>query len=115
MRWKCSLLTAEELTTVQDWIDKQRKLKEKAQALPWSQEATKHGDNTLAENTYIQRYVVPTFSPRMSTDLVLYSAIDDIAPTVQQALEEIERQTGWKAVVILGGLDPKVGGVVSHL
>lgn len=61
MRWKCSLLTSEELATVQDWIDNNQKLAEKTQALPWSMEAAEHGDDLLAENTYIQRYVAQIF------------------------------------------------------
>jgi hypothetical protein len=44
-----------------------------------------------------------------------YSTIDHLAPTVQMAIEEIERQTGWKAMVIIGGLEPKVGKISSHL
>jgi hypothetical protein len=31
------------------------------------------------------------------------------------AIEEIERQTGWKAMVILGSLEPGAGGITSHL
>ena len=37
------------------------------------------------------------------------SAIDDLAPTVQVAIEEIERQTGWKSMLIIGGLEPRGG------
>lgn len=59
MRWKCSLLTPDEVTVLHDWIDEQQRLKEKTQALPWSEEAGKHGDDVFAEN--IQRYVVLGF------------------------------------------------------
>ena len=31
------------------------------------------------------------------------------------ALEEIERQTGFKAVVFLGGLAPNTGKITSHM
>ena len=34
---------------------------------------------------------------------------------MQLAIEEIERQTGWKAMVFLGGLEPKAGKISSHL
>ena len=55
MRWKCSLLTPEELAMLQDWIKKQQKDRKKAQALPWSSEAAEHGDKQFAENVHIQR------------------------------------------------------------
>ena len=51
----------------------------------------------------------------MNADPTPYSTIDDLAPTVQMTIEEIERQTGWKAMVILGGLEPQVGRISSHL
>jgi hypothetical protein len=54
-------------------------------------------------------------SPRVDTNPVSSSAIDDLAPTVQVAIEEIERQTGWKSMVILGGLEPRGGTITSHL
>jgi hypothetical protein len=54
-------------------------------------------------------------SLRTIADLAPYSAVDDLASTVQRAIEEIERQTGWKAMVILGGLEPRVGNISSHL
>ena len=60
MRWKCSLLTTDGLTTLQDWVDEQHKSKEKIRSLPWSDEAGEHGDGLFAENTYVQSYVVQT-------------------------------------------------------
>ena len=45
----------------------------------------------------------------------MYSSIDNLTLTVQLAVEEIERQTGWKAMIILGGLEPRVGKISSHL
>ena len=56
MRWKCSLLTPDELATLHDWINGQRALKEKTRALPWSEEAIEHGDSCgphfLRQNPY---------------------------------------------------------------
>jgi len=115
MRWKCSLLTPDELATLHDWINGQRALKEKTRALPWSEEAIEHGDDLFAENTYTQRYVVQTFSSGTRANPEPHSSIDSLASTVQLAIEEIERQTGWKAMVILGGLEPRVGKISSHL
>jgi hypothetical protein len=60
MRWKCSLLTPDELTMLQDWIDEQHKSKEKIRSLPWSDEASEHGDTLFTENTYTQWYAVQT-------------------------------------------------------
>lgn len=115
MRWKCSLLNPNEIATLQDWIDVQHASKKKTQTLPWSEEAGEHGDEVFAENTHIQWYVVHTFLSRTSTNLVSYSSIDGLVSTVQLAIEEIERQTGWKAMVILGGLDPRKGKISTHL
>lgn len=115
MRWKCSLLTLDERTTLDKWIDEQRTSKEKARTLPWSEEAGEHGDELFAENVYVQRCVIQTFLLRTDTDPVFHSTIDSLAVTVQTAMEEIERQTGWKAMVILGGLEPRTGGISSHL
>lgn len=58
MRWKCSLLNADELATLRDWIEEQRKAKQNMQALPWSLEATEYGDELFAENNHIQRYAL---------------------------------------------------------
>lgn len=63
MRWKCTLLTPDERTELETWIDEQHKSKEVARTLPWSEEANEHGDQLFAENTYIQRYLVPCFVP----------------------------------------------------
>lgn len=60
MRWKWTLLTPDELATLRNWIDEQQKSKGKAHAFPWSEEAGKHGDDLFAENTYIQRCVIPS-------------------------------------------------------
>jgi len=114
MHWKCSLLNADELVTLQEWIKEKRALKEKMRTLPWSMEAAEHGDDLFAENTYIQGYVFSA-SPLGTTVDLIHSAIDDLAPTVQLAVEEIERKTGWKAMVLLGGLEPRAGVISSHL
>ena len=116
MRWKCSLLSPEKRTELEDWISEQQKSKEKVRTLLWSEEASEHGDDLFAENTYVQRYAVCIFLSSMSIDPVIpYSAIDGLASTVQQAIKEIERQTGWKAMVILSGLEPRAGKISSHL
>ena len=54
MRWKCSLLNLDEVAMLQDWINEQQKVRQKAQTLPWSAEGDEYGDKQSAENTYIQ-------------------------------------------------------------
>ena len=115
MRWKCSLLGPDELAVLNDWIGEQAKSKEAARALPWMTEAAEHGDDLFAENTYIQRFALSVLSSKANTNPVSSSGIDDLARTVQVAIEEIERQTGWKSMVILGGLEPRGGKITSHL
>ena len=56
MRWKCSLLSPNELTTLQEWVNEQQRAREKVWVLPWSEEAREHGDEVFAENTYVQQY-----------------------------------------------------------
>lgn len=69
MRWKVSNLGPNELATLQSWIDEQRKSKEQARVLPWSQEAEEYGDPLFAENTYIQGYVrLYKLQPQTGTD-----------------------------------------------
>jgi hypothetical protein len=58
MRWKCSLLNPEELTTLHNWIDEQQKIRQKTQTPPWSAEANEYGDELFAENTHIQQYAL---------------------------------------------------------
>ena len=56
MRWKCSLLSPEELAALQDWINEQQKARKKESELPWSSEANEYGDALFSENAHIQRY-----------------------------------------------------------
>ena len=115
MRWKYSLLTPDESAALHQWIDEQHALKDTTRALEWSEEAKEFGDCPFPENVHIQRSVFWIFSLRTSANPGYYSSIDELALTVQVAIEEIERQTGWKAMVILGGLEPRVGNISSHL
>ncbi|KAF9780503.1 hypothetical protein BJ322DRAFT_1112500 [Thelephora terrestris] len=94
MHWKCSLLSPDERTELNSWINHQKI--QRRQLEPF------HGQWKLAnmETIYSLRTLI---------------SIDNLATTVQTAIEEIERQTGWKAMVILGGLKPGAGGITSHL
>lgn len=116
MRWKVSILTPEELGTLQSWIEEQHKSKEQVRVVPWSQEAKEYGDSLFAENEHIQRYVTSReFPTKKALMICMNSSIDSLVLTIQTAIEEIERQTGFKAMVFLGGLEPKSGKISSYL
>ena len=54
MQWKCSSLSPAELATLQSWIDEQRALN----SCPWTVEAETYGNDQVAENRHIQRFVI---------------------------------------------------------
>jgi len=65
MRWKCSLLTQEEIQTLEDWIAESLHTKEEEMMKPWMVGTSE--DELSAENKFIQRYVspqLPTVTPR---------------------------------------------------
>ena len=79
--------------------------------LDWSEEATVeigvwHGASRLAEE------LVQT---HWGDDWRMRLASDNLAPTVMTALGEVERQTGFKAMIFLGGLPPNTGKITSHM
>jgi hypothetical protein len=57
MRWKYSRMPQGERDELQNWISEQQKSKEAARTLPWSVEASEHGDTLFTENSYLQRFV----------------------------------------------------------
>ena len=57
MRWKCSLLNAEELKELEDWIQESVHEKEEEIRKPWKAEGG--GDELRVENEYIQKCVIP--------------------------------------------------------
>jgi len=66
MRWKCSLLTQEEIQTLEDWIAESLHTKEEGIAKPWT---VGEGEDELSEeNEYIQRYISPDFRQRRRTE-----------------------------------------------
>ena len=79
--------------------------------LDWSEEATVeigdwHGASQLAEE------LVQT---HWGDDRRTRLASDNLAPTVMTVLEEVKRQTGFKAMVFLGGLAPNTGKITSQM
>ena len=59
MQWKCSLLSPAELATLQGWIDEQRALN----SCPWAVEADTYGDDQVAKNRHIQKFVIHSVPP----------------------------------------------------
>lgn len=92
MRWKCSLMSSDELTVLNDWIEEQHALQETARTLPWAAEAAEHGDELFAENSYIQRCVIQ--SVHQEQVLTLY-------PTV--ALTTLHPRCSWPSRRLNGG------------
>ena len=79
--------------------------------LDWSEEAAVeigdwHGVSKLAEEL-VQTHWGDYWRTRLASD--------NLAPTVMAALEEVERRTGFKAMVFLGGLAPNTGKIASHM
>jgi len=60
MRWKCSLLTEEELEDMEDWISDSVVEKEEKITAPWK--AGKGGDKLSTKNEFFQRYAPPRYS-----------------------------------------------------
>jgi hypothetical protein len=59
MRWKCSLLTEEELRDMDEWIANSLSGKKEVFLKPWK--ATQGEEDELStENEYIQRYALPS-------------------------------------------------------
>jgi hypothetical protein len=49
------------------------------------------------------------------TYLLVESAINKLPRTLQVAMESITKQTGWNILVIMGGLNPHLGGKIMTL
>lgn len=57
MRWKCSLLTKEEVEELEVWIAKSVKVKKGVVTKPWTEGGA--NDELSTENEFIQKYVLP--------------------------------------------------------
>ena len=114
MRWKCSLLTDEERKELQDWIAERVVEKEEEMNRPWrATQDTSCADELSAENEYIQRCVCPYPLQQHHGLIRAYSCIDSLPTTIDRALEQIERSTGMKAVILIGGPTPAASGDFS--
>jgi hypothetical protein len=103
MRWKCSLLPPDELTVLQNWVSEQHALKETARALPWFEEANKHGDPLFAENTFIQRSVISLFSSELMLTISPVVPLTASRPQCRQpskrsSVKQVGKQ--WSSLVV---------------
>jgi len=116
MRWKCSLLSEEEKIELQKWIDDDIAKKWADIQQPWKSLQTDDIDEPTAENQYVQRYVSFPVSPTSTWTNCTFSLINALPSTMQAALEEVERVTGMKAILLMGGPIPaQDGGIGTHL
>ena len=46
---------------------------------------------------------------------MLYRNIDRLPRTIEDAAKEIQKQTGWACMIIVGGPMPKQGGAIQAL
>ena len=70
-------------------------------------------DKLTTENRYIQRYAWPSPPSSMCRLTKTISCIDALPTTIEKALEQVERSTGMKAIILIGGPTPKVNGDIS--
>jgi len=105
MRWKCLHLTDEERYEVQVFIHERAQKKEGV---------IQYTDDELSkENENIQRYTLlspPSTAPQTH---VTSSSVDALPATMHKALEQIEKSTGMKAIVLIGGPAPAGNGDFS--
>jgi len=113
MRFKCSTLTDEELCDMGEWIANSLSEKEEGLSKPWK--ATQGEESELSvENEYVQRYAPPSpqTEQRHRAD-GSFRSIDALPATLDAALEQIERSTGMKAIILLGGPAPSARGDIN--
>ena len=65
MSWKCSLLSADEVGTLQDWVDTQWAPNDH----PWAVKADVYGSDLVAENWHIQRLMFIIYLCKSITNL----------------------------------------------
>lgn len=114
MQMKCSKLSEDERQDLQAWIEEEVKERWDIIKHPWKHPQAKQVDELTTENEYVQRYssislvvLWPDQSP---------SYMDMLPPVLQGALEEIERVTGLKSLLLIGGPIPALNGKIStHL
>lgn len=116
MCWKCSELSEDEKQDLQTWIDDKVEQCWDVIQHPWRNPNAMEVEELTAENQYIQKYV-PVSVPYCDTSTDNTSSnINALPSTLQAALDEVERVTGLKALLLLGGPIPtNDGNILTHL
>ena len=116
MRWKCSLLTDEQRQEHQAWIEQNLLEKEDEVNRPWRAMLAEGDDESLVENSYIQRCVLHCFSQKCCKLIYILSCIDALPVAIDKVLEQIQQSTGMKVIVLVGGPTPAMkGDITTHL
>lgn len=111
MRLKHSELSESEKQKLQEWIDEEVEDRWDAARYPWKNPDGTDAENLTAENQYVQRSVsVPYRKVPVSSSV---SCINALPQVLQTALEEVERITGLKSVLLIGGPIPSLDGQIS--
>jgi hypothetical protein len=112
-RERCTRLSNEEEEEIQAYIQEQSLLVAERRDRPWFLDEDYEDKPLLAENRYIQQYVPPLFHDDHRLLTINSRRIDELPRVAQRALEEIEKQTGFKGVILLGGLTPADNGEIN--
>ena len=112
MRWKCSQLTEEELRDMDEWIANSLSEKKEERLKPWK---AMQGEETewSAENEYVQKCILPSPQIVMRRTDMIFRSINALPATLNTALEQIERSTGMKAIILIGGPVPSADGDIN--
>ena len=113
MQLKYSKLSDDEKQDMKEWIEKEVEERWDKIQHPWKMSPSEGVDNLSTENCHIQRYAI-ILTRSIFLDLIHpFSCIDALPHTLQAAIEEIERTTGLKSFLIVGGPIPAKDGKIS--
>ena len=115
MRLKCSLLTDDEKADLQVWIDDDVRKRWQGIKEPWKTTGSLDVSELTAENQYVQGYVYFIILTSLIPD-VIFSLMNALPVAMQAALDEVERTTGMRSILLMGGPIPAQDGQVgTHL
>lgn len=115
MRLKCSLLTEDEKTDLQMWIDNDVQKRWEGIKEPWKTTGSLDVSELTAENQYVQGCVSLPILALLPPNAIL-SLMNALPVAMQAALDEVERTTGMRSILLMGGLIPAQDGHVgTHL
>ena len=115
MRQKCSLLTEDEKADLQAWIDDDVQKRWEGIKEPWKTTGSKDVSELTAENQHVQGYV-PFLIPRLLPPDTFRSLMNALPVAMQAAIDEVERTTGLRSILLMGGPIPaQDGNLGTHL